>query len=116
MSINNFSNRLKERFGEHVRFNEPLAPYLAYRVGGPADALVFPQSEADLVWVADLGRSEKIPITIVGTGTNLLVRDEGIRGITVSLHQAFKEIELLQPENANVATWRKQMIAEKERL
>ena len=85
----------RERFKECVKFNEPLAPYLAYRVGGPADILVFPENEADLVWIAETGRALSLPITVVGVGTNLLVLDGGIRGITVSLSKAFQEIQLL---------------------
>lgn len=89
---------LTSRFAERVKFNEPLAPYLAYAVGGPADILIFPNDEPDLVWISDFARREGLPITIVGRGTNLLVRDEGIRGITVSLEKGFQEIELLTPD------------------
>ncbi len=95
-------DRIAERFGEKVRFNEPLAPYVAYRVGGPADILVFPQDEKDLVQISTLSKEEALPITIIGNGTNLLVRDEGIRGITVSLLNAFKNIEYIS--TTDVAT------------
>lgn len=81
------------RLGDRVRFDEPLAPYLAYRVGGPADILTFPADEADLVWIREAAMRFALPMTVVGTGTNLLVRDEGIRGITISLQGAFQEIE-----------------------
>lgn len=82
------------RFGPNdVRFNEPLKPYLAYRVGGPADILVFPRTEADIAWIAAAAKRFDQPITIVGTGTNLLVVDSGIRGIVISLQHAFRDIE-----------------------
>lgn len=82
-----------------VKYNEPIAPYVAYQIGGPADILVFPESEEDLLDISQFSKKENIPITVIGTGTNLLVRDGGIRGITVSFLKAFKKIELLNQEN-----------------
>ncbi len=97
MSTATFSDSLKgefhARFGEFAKSEEPLAPYLAYKIGGPAEILVFPRNESDVLWIADKARAHKVPLTIVGSGTNLLVVDEGIRGIVVSLQHAFKDIE-----------------------
>ncbi len=96
MSINKFSNLFplfKEHLGDEVFFNAPLAPHVAYRVGGPADILVFLSTEESLQWVDATAKKYQIPITIIGTGTNLLVVDEGIRGITLSLAKAFQKIE-----------------------
>lgn len=90
----------KNRFGQQVLFNEPLKNHVAYRVGGPADILVFPRDEEDLVWLGNQARALSIPITVIGRGTNLLVRDSGIRGITVSLENAFKKIELMTDANS----------------
>lgn len=84
------------RLGDHVRFDEPLAGYLAYGIGGPADILVFPQNSDDLVWIAETCRSHDLSVTIVGTGTNLLVVDEGLRGVVLSLSRAFQEIRVLE--------------------
>lgn len=83
---------LKKKLGSKVLFNEILSTHVAYGVGGPADALVFPETAEDLIWISSFAKDKKIPLTIIGTGTNLLVRDEGIRGITISLAKAFKEI------------------------
>jgi len=95
MSIN---SSFEKYFGANVKFNEPLAPYLAYGVGGPADILAFPRTEEDLLWISEQAKHFGVPVTIVGTGTNLLVLDGGIRGIVVSLAHAFHEIELLSQE------------------
>ena len=95
MSINKFSDLFplfKERLKDRVSFDAPLAPYLAYRVGGPADILVFPKDEDELLWIYETAKKKSIPLTIIGTGTNLLVVDEGIRGIVISLDQGFQEI------------------------
>lgn len=100
MSISNFSKSnlsvpriFEQKFGDRVKFDEALAPYVAYRVGGPADILVFPGNEDDLRWISKISTQLNLPITVIGTGTNLLVRDEGIRGVTVSLLHSFREIE-----------------------
>lgn len=83
---------LASTFGERAIFDAPLAPHLAYQIGGPADVLVFPESETDLQNLRELAKRFRTPVTVVGAGTNLLVLDEGIRGIVVSLARGFKTI------------------------
>lgn len=104
MSTNKFSNLhpiFKNKLNDRVLFDAPLAPFVAYGVGGPADILTFPTTEDELQWISDIGRSNNIPITIIGTGTNLLVVDEGIRGITISLGKAFQQIEEIKRSENN---------------
>ncbi|HBP87233.1 MAG TPA: UDP-N-acetylenolpyruvoylglucosamine reductase, partial [Nitrospiraceae bacterium] len=69
-----------------IRWNEPLAPFLSLQVGGPADVLVFPSDVEDVIRVILGARAERIPIVVLG-GTNLVVRDKGIRGIVMHLKQ-----------------------------
>ncbi len=83
-------------FGDFVRFDEALAPYLAYGIGGPADILVFPRCASDLQHLSALCAEFDLPVTVVGTGTNLLVLDEGLRGVVVSLLHAFQETEVIR--------------------
>jgi UDP-N-acetylmuramate dehydrogenase len=67
-----------------VQFDVPLRAYTSFRVGGPADVLVEPADVNDLVRVVRQASEQKVPIFVLG-GTNLLVRDKGIRGIVISL-------------------------------
>lgn len=67
-----------------VRFNAPLRAYTSFRIGGPADVLVVPEGLEDLVRLLKQADRRKCPVFVVG-GTNLLVRDGGIRGVVVSL-------------------------------
>ena len=67
-----------------VRFNAPLKDYTSFCIGGPADVLVEPADVADVVRLVAQARAQKLPIFVVG-GTNLLIRDKGIRGVVVSL-------------------------------
>jgi UDP-N-acetylmuramate dehydrogenase len=67
-----------------VRFNAPLRDYTSFRIGGPADVLVMPAGLEDVSRLVRQAKAAGIPIFVLG-GTNLLVRDHGIRGIVVSL-------------------------------
>lgn len=67
-----------------VQFNAPLKDYTSFRIGGPADVLVEPEDMADVVQLVTQASAQRLPVFVVG-GTNLLVRDKGIRGVVVSL-------------------------------
>jgi len=67
-----------------VRFKAPLRDFTSFRIGGPADVLVVPADVDDLCSLVRRARTAKVPIFVLG-GTNLLVRDRGIRGVVVSL-------------------------------
>ena len=71
----------------------PLAPFTWFRVGGPADVLFSPADEDDLAYVlARLPR--EMPVTTIGLGSNLIIRDRGIRGVVIRLGgKAFGAIE-----------------------
>lgn len=79
--------------GLQVLNNEPLARYTSWRVGGPADRLVLADSVAHLQqFLQQLPASE--PLTFIGLGSNLLVRDGGVRGTVVVMHQALQALEM----------------------
>ena len=67
-----------------VFFQAPLREYTSFKIGGPADVVVEPADIEDVCLVVQQARARKIPLFVVG-GTNLLIRDGGIRGIVVSL-------------------------------
>jgi UDP-N-acetylmuramate dehydrogenase len=72
--------------------DEPLAPLTWLRVGGPADVLFLPEDEDDLA--AFLARLDPaVPVTVVGVGSNLLVRDGGVEGVVIRLGRAFGAVE-----------------------
>ena len=73
--------------------NEPLAPVTWFRVGGPAQVLFMPEDESDLGYLlANLPR--EIPVTVIGLGSNLIVRDGGIEGVVIRLGRGFNEIKI----------------------
>lgn len=74
-----------------VRFDEPMSRHTSMKIGGPADALVIPRDLEDLRKLVLGARREGIPIFLLG-GTNLLVKDGGIRGIVVKLNRFQKVV------------------------
>lgn len=79
--------------GLQVLQDEPLARYTSWRVGGPADRLVLADSVEHLQqFLQQLPTSE--PLTFIGLGSNLLVRDGGVRGTVVVMHQALQALEM----------------------
>src|SRR5256885_3850907 len=86
---------LSEAFPEIVRPREPLAPYTLLRLGGPAEFLVQPRSVAELAAVLAFAGQNKVPVRVLGVGSNVLVRDEGVPGIVLRLTApAFTRIEV----------------------
>lgn len=72
--------------------NEPLAPYTTWKVGGPADAIVFPNTKQQLMETVRILHRHKTPWFIVGRGSNLLVSDEGFHGAVVKLGGSLEHI------------------------
>ncbi|NNE58650.1 MAG: UDP-N-acetylmuramate dehydrogenase [Hellea sp.] len=71
--------------------NVSLAPYSWLRVGGPADILFMPKDEADLALFMS-ATPEDIPVQVLGVASNTLIRDGGVRGVTIRLGPAFAKI------------------------
>lgn len=78
-------------FRGELRLDEPMSHHTTWKVGGPADRLYVPADLADLaLFLKSLPVDE--PVTVVGLGSNLLVRDGGIRGTVVVMHGALSEL------------------------
>ncbi len=73
--------------------NEPLKPLTWFRVGGPAQVLFMPEDEADLAYFLSRLPAE-IPVTVIGLGSNLIVRDGGVPGVVIRLGRGFGEIKI----------------------
>lgn len=71
--------------GQRVRFDLPMSEYTTFRVGGRADAIFFAEDGEELRRVVSCATAEEIPCLVVGKGSNLLVKDGGIRGLVIML-------------------------------
>ena len=77
-----------------AKFDEPLKRYTAWKIGGPADALLEPRSTGELIEATEKAKEHGVPVTILGGGTNVLVRDGGIRGLTIRLAKSLTNVEI----------------------
>ena len=80
---------------------EPMAKHTSFRIGGPADVLAQPADEAELAELLKRAGEHAVPVTLVGNGSNLLVRDKGIRGLVIKLSNIFSSITV----DGNVMTF-----------
>ena len=85
---------LREQFGERARFDEPLAPHTWWRIGGPADALLDVATTDELAFVLRRVFKRRLPMFVLGSGSNLLVGDGGIRGVVLRLGGAFAALDV----------------------
>src|SRR5450759_4329369 len=73
--------------------NQSLAELTWFRVGGPAQVLFMPEDEADLAYALAHLPSD-IPVTVIGLGSNLIVRDGGVPGVVIRLGRGFSDIKV----------------------
>lgn len=94
-AIGGIAEIMRGRIRGDVERDVSMALRTTFRVGGKADLVAYPLDAGDLREVVLLARERGIPLSVVGSGSNLLVRDRGIRGVVVSLARGFKRIERL---------------------
>ena len=75
-----------------IKLDEPMSKHTSFRVGGNADAYIIVQNKENLIEVLKIAKEYNLPITIVGNGTNLLVKDNGIRGLVINYASSNFEI------------------------
>ncbi|MBI5051106.1 MAG: UDP-N-acetylmuramate dehydrogenase [Nitrospirae bacterium] len=80
-----------------IKFDEPMSAHTSLKIGGPVEIMIFPEDVVSLKNVLVVAKMQKIPVFVLGAGTNLLVRDKGLEGIAISL-KAFKKIEVIQDD------------------
>jgi len=74
---------LEAKVGARLLVNEPLSAHTSYRIGGPADLFVTVESQDELCRIIALARECQVPYFLLGSGTNILVSDKGIRGLVI---------------------------------
>ena len=79
---------------DSIKVDEPMKKHISFKVGGPADFLVKPKTEEELSQVIKFAKKENIPFIVIGNGSNLLIKDGGIRGIVIELSDNFNNYEI----------------------
>lgn len=76
---------------ENIRQQEPLSLHTTFRIGGPADFYLEPENEKQLRDLIEYCSKKELPYFLIGNGSNLLVSDQGYRGVVISIQKYFKD-------------------------
>ena len=82
---------------ERIYLNEPMKKHTSFKIGGPAECLIKIQNVEELKEILKIAQENKIPLTIIGNGSNILVRDEGIDGIVLKIE--IQKLEIQEQSN-----------------
>lgn len=94
-------NEYKKHLGEkNVKISEPMSKHTTFRIGGCADIFVTPENDEQILKSVEIAKNNNIDYYIVGNGSNLLVRDNGFRGVIIQIYKSYSNIEV----NGNVIT------------
>lgn len=93
---------LTNAYGNRVKFHESMSRHTSLRVGGPVDAYVTPESLDNLVKLVKWAWQRKLPYLVMGDGTNLLVKDNGISGIVIVMTKCLNKITQDKPGKDSV--------------
>ena len=81
---------------KNIHVTEPMSKHTSFKTGGPADLLVTPTSSIEFQKLLLLFNKTNTPFIVLGKGSNVLVSDEGIRGVVIKIADAFSEIDLIE--------------------
>ncbi|QQK07906.1 UDP-N-acetylmuramate dehydrogenase [Miniphocaeibacter halophilus] len=88
----------KEIFSQNnvgkVLYNEPMANHTTFKIGGPCDVMILPKEENEIINALNIIKKNNLEYMIIGNGSNLLVRDKGIRKVIIKLNDNYSNIEI----------------------
>ena len=79
---------------KNIKFNEPMSRHTTFRAGGAADMFIEPESEGELLAALSAAKEENCPVTVIGNGSNILVRDGGVRGLVIHIGNKMSKINV----------------------
>ncbi len=94
MDITALANAIKEEKIEYL-IDCPMSLYTSFKIGGPADIMIKPHGEEELMRTLSVCREFSVPVFILGKGSNLLISDKGIDGAVINISSGFDDIKLL---------------------
>ncbi|HBC91877.1 MAG TPA: UDP-N-acetylenolpyruvoylglucosamine reductase, partial [Pelotomaculum sp.] len=89
---------LQQLISGRARIGEPMNKHTSWRIGGPADYFIEPQSRVELQSVVSFANRRKIPLTVIGNGSNLLVSEKGIRGIVLKIGSGLARVSVIEKD------------------
>ena len=94
MDPNEIGHHLGRLVKGNILYMESMRRHTSWRIGGPADIMVMPSDIEDINQCVSFSREYGIPLTVIGNGSNTLVKDKGIRGIVLKISKGFDKIEV----------------------
>ncbi|QXM06476.1 UDP-N-acetylmuramate dehydrogenase [Crassaminicella indica] len=95
MDIRDVYNRFIEKIQpEQILKNEQMKKHTSFKIGGPADIMVLPKSKEEVQFAINVCKVCNIDYYVIGNGSNLLVRDKGIRGVVIKLADNFNDVNI----------------------
>jgi UDP-N-acetylmuramate dehydrogenase len=88
-----FDAQLRARFGARVASAHPLAALTSFRIGGPADFVIEVAGEPELADALAIAHRHRVHAFCLGTGTNILISDRGVRGLVLRLGDGFRHVD-----------------------
>lgn len=82
---------------DKIKYNESMKNHTSFKIGGPAEVLIKITNVDELKEILKISEDNNIPITIIGNGSNLLINDEGIKGIVLKIE--IKKFEIIEKED-----------------
>lgn len=99
MTIERWANDLAQFTNkENIKVNELLNKYTMTKLGGPADIFVMPETETEAENIVKYAHNHRIPLLLLGNGSNMVVRDGGVRGIVIN----FSKLHEIRVENDQI--------------
>ncbi len=91
-----------DNLNQNIKKNVLLSQYNWFNLGGPAELFFKPKDKKELVDILRYSKDKNLKINVIGAGSNTLIRDKGIKGLTIKLGKSFSQIKLLDNETIEV--------------
>ena len=88
----------KNEIIQKIIYNEPMKKHTSFKIGGNADLFVSVKTEEELKQILNYAKQKQIPVTIIGNGSNLLVSDDGVRGIVIKIDIQYFNVQNKEDE------------------
>lgn len=92
--MNDVKEQLEAAHVGIIKIDEPLSKHTTWRIGGPAELFVEPSTKAGLIKTFEIIRENQLPWRIIGRGSNILVSDDGLKGITIKLAAGMDALDI----------------------
>jgi UDP-N-acetylmuramate dehydrogenase len=86
-------SEIRKIFKGKISLNEPLARFTTFRIGGVADYYVEPADADDILNIVNYVTKQGVPFYVMGNGSNILISDDGIKGVVINLESAFNSLK-----------------------